>query len=178
MITLWLPLTRYDSSRLMRKKLIVFWSYWKKVTLYVIVSCWLYTGGMGLFFTLSSQCINTYSQYSTEESWSLFPVSQRMFVEVRGPLDWTRRKRGSWTPVTGGFSVMALGHCYSESSCNAEADHMRGCTLRLGLGSHRPKGSVPQITKRPLWPRSTNTNNSGSTQRDKDRFNIRHHGSC
>lgn len=41
--------------------------------------------------------------------------------------------------VTRVFSVMALGHCYSESSCNAEAwpvaglpgDHMRGCSFSL-----------------------------------------------
>lgn len=39
-----------------------------------------------------------------------------------GPgLDDMKKKKGggSWMPVTVIFSVMALGHCYSESSCNA-----------------------------------------------------------
>lgn len=100
-------------------------------------------------------------------------------------------KGGGWTPVTRVFSVMALGHCYSESSCNAEAwpllacpsGHIRDCAFsceQTACREPRRKARL-QITGTPLWsfwPRSTNNNNSGSAQWDKDRFNIRHHGSC
>lgn len=100
-------------------------------------------------------------------------------------------KGGSWTQVTGVFSVMALGHRYSESSCNAEAWPVLACRAATWEAAHSPADTQPagspggrfrlQITDAPLWPfwpRSTNTNKSGSIQRDKDRFNIRHHGSC
>lgn len=60
----------------------------------------------------------------SEEVEGLIPFSFAAelwrLVEVKGP--WIRRyeERGSRTRVSGIFSVMALGHCYSESSCNAE----------------------------------------------------------
>lgn len=129
-------------------------------------------------------------------SLSSFTAELWRLVAVRGGggpgLDNTKRGGwGSWMLVTGVFSVIASGHCYSESSCRTEAwpvlawlsGHMRGCAfLGRRAACREPQRKVGlQITSTPLWlfwPRSTNTNNSGSVQRHTDRFNIRHHGSC
>ena len=152
-----------------------------------------------LFLSMCSS--NTYWQYSHcmwPRRGDLIPFFFSVHswtVEVSRSEQWggpglDGMKGGSWTPVTGVFSVMALGHCYSESSCNAEAwpalacraATLEGCNIPSQTQSGCPAGGFRlQITNTPLWPfgpRSTNTNNSGSTQRDKDRFNIRHHGSC
>lgn len=116
--------------------------------------------------------------------WSLLLLLQ---WEVRGPwISWHER----WRLDAGHRGIFSYGfrsllqwvimQCWSVA---CPSGHIRDCAFsceQTACREPRRKARL-QITGTPLWsfwPRSTNNNNSGSAQWDKDRFNIRHHGSC
>lgn len=133
----------------------------------------------------------------TAELWRLVDMSSEGGGPWIGRHEKKKKKRGQPDAVhrdifSYGFRSLlqwVIMQCWSVAAAGRPSSHMRG--LRHPPppppAGTQPSGSPRgrfrlQITNTPLWPswpRSTNTNkSSGSTRRDKDRFNIRRHGSC